>query len=731
MPPRLFSFLRTVFGPIVQLLTARPSRRPEIDQARSHLLDVWLLMAGVFAAVPVAVGVLRAVRESQPHFAVAYVLTLAVLVVGLASRRRLSYDSRARLLLAALMIWGIASLLRVGLTGMGFTLLISAVVLAAPLRGVRAALALTVLGAASIALIGGAHLTGTLPPDSVAPSVLMQASAWVNGGLLFVALATMLTVSPQLLLGRLEEALDDAEAHAAKLQAAQRAARESENRFRELAELLPETVFEADLEGRFTYLNRVAFSSFGYPEGEVPSGFTVFDTVHPDDRAAVRAAVARLASTQTERGGLNEYRGLRRDGSAFPIIVTTGAIRRDGKLVGVRGLVLDVTEKKAAEERLRQARNLEAVGRLAAGVAHDFNNLLFGIRGRVALMQNKPDRADLPEHLSHVDEYVSSAAHLTRQLLAFGRGGSYEVSEVHLGELVRKASSLFARTQKRLTFGLHLPEQVWAVTADAGQLEQVVLNLLLNAEQAIPATGTVDLTVRNLELSEGRAAALEMKPGDCVCLEVRDTGVGIEPADLARIFEPFFTTKGPGRGTGLGLASAYGVVRAHRGAIEVESRRGEGACFRVTLPASSRQTPQVKKPLAAVSPARGSELVLVVDDEPLVLNVTKPLLERAGYTVLTAASGTEALATMEREQSRIGLVLLDMVMPGMSGAEAFRRLRALRPELRVLLVSGYTDSEEAHALLREEHVGFLAKPYRLDELAAKMREVLGGSAKAA
>ncbi|MGC4122595.1 MAG: response regulator [Myxococcales bacterium] len=723
LPPS--SPLRDVFAPIVGLLTTSASHRPAIDEARSRLLDVWLLMAGGFAALPVCLGILRAVREDQPHFALAYGLTLVVLTLALAFRRRLSYDVRAGILLSALTLWGISSLTRVGLTGMGFTLLISAVVLAAPLRGVRTAFALLVLGAISIAAIGAAHLDGVFATDAASASALLKASAWVNGGLLFLTLATMLTISPQLLLGRLEDALRDSEARAAELQAAQKAASESEARFRELADLFPELVFEADLDGRFTYLNRTAFSMFGYPEGPIPAGLTVFDTVHPDDRPTVRAIVSWMVASQQDRGGLHEYRGLRKDGSLFPMMVTTGAIRRDGKLVGVRGLVLDVTDKKAAEERLRQSLNLEAVGRLAAGVAHDFNNLLFGIRGRVALMQGKPDRADLPEHLSHVDEYVTSASNLTRQLLAFGRGGKYEPVPLNLTELVRKAAAMFARTQKRLTLDVHLEEKVWAITADAGQLEQVVLNLLLNAEQAIPATGTIDVAVRNLEVAEARAAVLEMKAGDAVCLEVRDTGVGIDPADLPRIFEPFFTTKGPGKGTGLGLASAYGIVRAHKGAIEVESKKGEGASFRILLPATSRETVAPPAPPAAKAPARGSELILVVDDEPLVLNVTRPLLERAGYSVLTAASGAEALSILEKERSRIGLVLLDMVMPGMSGAEAFRRLRGLRPDLRVLLVSGYADSEEARALLREPHVGFLAKPYRLEELSAKIRDVLG------
>ena len=532
---------KTALRQIADLYCKTQTSRPEIDLVRKRLIDVLFVVAGVFSGIPIGLGMVRADLEAEPLFSIVYFLLLVALLAGVVLRHRLAYNVKVWLLLGLIEAWGIASLLRLGFTGMGFTFLTAVVVLAAPLLGGRSALVALLFGGAAITAVGIAHVSGAMPIDPNTVTTLLHASAWVNACLLFLLFAVMLTSSSQVLMARLEYTLRQVEAHAAALEIAKQAVSESESRFRDLAELLPEIVFEIDLEGRFTFVNRAGFVSFGYTDGVLPPGASVWDMIHPDDRAAVRRAMARIGEGQ--RSGLNEYRGVRRDGSELPILVNTAAIFRASQMVGMRGIVLDISEKKMVEARLRQSQKLEAVGRLAAGVAHDLNNILTGIRGRVTLAREPAYSETVAEHLDHVDEFVNSAALLTRQLLAFGRGGSYESHLVNVSELARRTLAMFGRTQKRLSITMALEDHIWAVMADAGQLEQVLINMLLNADQAIPATGAIHLATRNCLLDETRAAALHMAPGICVCIDVRDTGVGIAPTDLPQIFEPFFSTR--------------------------------------------------------------------------------------------------------------------------------------------------------------------------------------------
>jgi two-component system cell cycle sensor histidine kinase/response regulator CckA len=403
----------------------------------------------------------------------------------------------------------------------------------------------------------------------------------------------------------------------------------------------------------------------------------------------------------------------------------------DGRYVRLQ-VATDITdlkelerERQKIEEQLWQSQKMEAIGTLAGGIAHDFNNILMVIQGRTSLMLHGTDPSHPHHaHLKGIQEHVRSAADLTRQLLGFARRGAYEVKPVDLNELVWKSSDLFARTKKEITLQRKLMEQLWTVEADSGQIEQALLNLYVNAWQAMPVGGELCLETRNVMLDEAAVWSHGLTPGRYVCISVADSGVGMDVATRERIFEPFFTTKEMGRGTGLGLASVYGIVNGHRGFITVDSEEEKGTRFEIYLPASDKAVVVDREsPEEAV---RGDETILLVDDEEVILNVGREMLTTLGYRVMVARGGVEAIETYRQNRDQIQLVILDMVMPGMGGAQVFDQLRDINPQARVLLSSGYSLHGQAQEILERGCNGFLQKPYVLSNLAQLVRTILEG-----
>lgn len=497
--------------------------------------------------------------------------------------------------------------------------------------------------------------------------------------------------------------------------------RESEERFRELAELLPETVFEMDGEGTLTFLNRSGFEQFGYTREDFALGMHGMDLLAPAWRDIVREWGRTGEETE---GGPTELMLRRKDGTNFPALVHANAIVRDGKTKGFRGIVVDLTAQKRLEAQLLQAQKLEAIGTLAGGIAHDFNNILMAIQGRASLMAMNLD-AKHPHRteLHSIEELVGRAADLTRQLLGFARGGKYEVRVTNLNELIVRNSELFGRTRKEVTIHRALHEGLWPVEVDQGQMEQVFLNLYVNAGQAMPAGGDLYLETANVVIDETYVKPFKVRPGRYVKVTVTDTGVGMDEETKARIFEPFFTTKEMGRGTGLGLATVYGIVKNHGGIIDVYSEKGHGSTFTVYLPASEKAVPpQRRKRVEAV---QGTGTVLIVDDEKVIREVGVAMLEALGYNVFAAAQGEEAVRLYREHRDTIDLVILDMVMPGISGGETYNRLREIDPGVKVLLSSGYSMNGQAQTILDRGCDGFIQKPFDVVMLSYKIREILG------
>jgi two-component system cell cycle sensor histidine kinase/response regulator CckA len=405
-------------------------------------------------------------------------------------------------------------------------------------------------------------------------------------------------------------------------------------------------------------------------------------------------------------------------------------IREGESIRGILGVNIDITDSKKADEKrkkleaqLLKAQKMEAIGTLAGGIAHDFNNLLMGIQGHASLTLMHMDSGHPHfEHLKGIEDMVKGGANLTKQLLGFARRGKYEVKPTDLNGVIDKSSEMFGRTKKEIRIHRKYQKHIWTVEVDKGQIEQVLLNLYVNAWQAMPRGGDLYIETSNIVIDDTSATAFGVKPGNFVLLTVTDTGKGIDKKTMDYIFDPFYTTKAMGQGTGLGLASAYGIVKAHAGHIEVESEQVQGTTFSVYLPASEKKVEKIAETVEGF--IKGSETVLLVDDEEVILEVGRKLLEGLGYQVFTFINGAQAIKFYKDNQDKIDIVLLDMIMPDMDGGEVYNRVKEINPDIKVLLCSGYSIDGQATEILKRGCDGFIQKPFNMQKLSGKIRKVL-------
>ncbi|MBN2397909.1 MAG: PAS domain S-box protein [Deltaproteobacteria bacterium] len=498
--------------------------------------------------------------------------------------------------------------------------------------------------------------------------------------------------------------------------------RQSERRFREMADLLPTIVCEMETDNRLTYTNRMGFETFGYSQADLDAGLFITDLIHPDD---LDIALGRIEQISKERKhGPEEYRFLRKDGSEIIGLTDYAPIHRNDELIGIRFSITDTTEKKKLESQLHHAQKMEAIGTLAGGIAHNFNNLLMTIMGNVSLMslETHPDHANC-KYLKNIKQAAQSGARLTGQLLGYARGGKYEVKPLNLNKLVKEACEVFSMTHKDIIVHQDLSEDLAETKADRSQIEQVLLNLHINAAEAMSEGGEIFIKTANISHRDMGSRSFTPRPGEYVLLMVRDTGAGMDKKTMSCIFEPFFSTKGLAKSAGLGLASAYGIIKNHDGYIDVESQKGEGTAFYVYLPVSKKKAGEAVESVENTL-HKGSGTILLVDDEDLVLDVGTELLESLGYTILKARDGAEAIDIFKEGNGSIDMVFLDIVMPGMSGKDTYDRLKELNPDVKVLLSSGYDIDTQATEILNRGADGFIQKPFALKDLSQKIKKIM-------
>jgi PAS domain S-box-containing protein len=427
-----------------------------------------------------------------------------------------------------------------------------------------------------------------------------------------------------------------------------------------------------------------------------------------------------------EKGELrdHEMKLIIKDGELIDINLSASLLKDEkGEVIGTLGIYRDITEKNRLEAQLAQAQRMEAIGTLAGGMAHNFNNLLMTIQGNASIMLSDVDSTHPHyERLKSIEKGVQRGSRLTRQLLGYSRGGKYEPRPISLNQLVKETSNTFGETRKEVVLHRELAQDLWGIKADQSQIEQSLLNMYVNAAEAMADGGDLFLKTTNVTHKDMKGKSYKAKPGNYVLLTVRDTGVGMDKKTIDRIFDPFFTTKGLARSTGLGLASVYGIVKAHGGYIDVESKRGQGTTFEIYLPATQKEVKEEKKFSGELVNGKGT--ILLVDDEETVIDVGEQMLKKLGYEVYLAKGGQEAIDVYKENKDRIDMVLLDIVMPGMSGGRTYDSLTEIDSDIKVLLSSGYDIEGKAKEILERGCDAFIQKPFNMRELSQELRKIL-------
>jgi PAS domain S-box-containing protein len=512
---------------------------------------------------------------------------------------------------------------------------------------------------------------------------------------------------------------------------AEEALRKSEEKFQELFDGAPVGYHEVDTEGRIIQVNRTELTMLGYTVEEMLGQPVWKFIVEEESPKALMAKITGVVppGRQFER----TYR--RKDGTVLPVLIEDRLLRdTEGRISGIRSTIQDITERKRAEgekailqEQLRQSQKIEAIGRLAGGIAHDFNNLLTVIKGYSQLSLIELKEGDpLKGNIEEVKKAADRAADLTRQLLAFSRRQILEMRVLDLNTVLRDLDKMLHRLiGEDIELVTVFTDNLGRVKTDPGWVEQIIMNLAVNARDAMPSVGKLTIETANVELDEAYARGhIAVTPGRYVMLSVSDTGVGMTPEVRQQVFEPFFTTKEKGKGTGLGLSTVYGIVKQSGGNIWVYSEPRKGTTIKIYLPRVDEPLEELKERVVKEELPHGSETILVVEDEVEVRKLAVRILQRQGYTVLDAPDGDGALVICGERKDPIHLILTDVVMPGMSGRQLADRLGSFHPEMKVLYMSGYTDNAITHHGVLEKGMNYIQKPFTVDGLARKVREVL-------
>ena len=521
---------------------------------------------------------------------------------------------------------------------------------------------------------------------------------------------------------RMEKALRESEKRNKDLYAE---AKKTEELYRSFFRCSVDAIVTYDLEGKVEYISPAFSEIFGWTLEEMKGRQIPFD--HEFKKESIAAVIQDLVEHGTPCNGF-ETKCRTKGGRLLDVSVSASRHNdHKGKSMGTLFILRDISEKKRVEAQLHYIERMEAIGTLAGGIAHDFNNLMMGMLGNISLTLYDigPDDPNY-KRLKTVERLIQSGSELTSKLLGYARKGKYELRLINLNKIIKESSATFGRARKEIAISTDLAEDLLPVKADGSQIEQVLINLFINAADAMPGGGDLSLQTANVTHKEMKDKPYTPKPGKYAMIKVTDNGTGMDRKTITRIFQPFFTTKEMGLGSGLGLASAYGIIKGHGGYIDVESEKGQGSVFSIYFPATEALVQQDS--VVSERIVEGDETILLVDDEEMILDVGVQFLEKLGYSVLEAKGGKEAIQIYQENKDSIDMIILDMIMPDMGGSEVYDKIKVIDPEVKVLLSSGYSVEGQATEILNRGCNSFIQKPFNLKSLSGKIREVLNKSA---
>jgi len=510
----------------------------------------------------------------------------------------------------------------------------------------------------------------------------------------------------------------------------------TEKRYRFLVQNSPDIIYTLDDQGNFTFISNAVEQLLNFTiEQLVGRHYSLI--VHEEDLEKARWFFAERRTGDRAASGIEMRLKVSNGNSQFEPSKTKyltielksngvydkPATEKDKNFLGTHGVARDINDRKQLEAQLHHAQRMEALGTLAGGVAHDFNNLMMGILGNISLILFGTDPSHPHfEKLKNIENMIQSCSKLTNQLLGYARKGKYEVKPINLNHVVKESSETFGRARKEIEIHTKLAEDLAAVEMDEAQIQQVLMNLYVNAADAMPKGGQLSLKTANVTHKDIKDTSYEIEPGNYVMLKVTDSGVGMDAKTMEHIFDPFFTTKERGRGTGLGLASVYGIIKGHGGHIEVESQKGLETSFYIYVPASDKTTQKIIEVADQILKGKGT--ILLVDDEEMIIDVGTQMLKIFGYNVLEAHSGKEAIEVYRQNKDNIDLVILDVIMPEIGGAEVYDQIKEIDPKVKVLLSSGYSIDGQAAEMLERGCNGFIKKPFNMEDLSKTLSKIL-------
>jgi PAS domain S-box-containing protein len=505
---------------------------------------------------------------------------------------------------------------------------------------------------------------------------------------------------------------------------AQEALQESKERFRELAELLPETIFEMDINDNLTFVNRKAFDHFGYTQQDFDQGLKGLELFHPDDRSRIMQNAKKIMGG--ENIGLNEYTAMKKNKSTFPALIHSTAIYRNEKPVGMRGFIIDITETKRLEVQLQHAHKMEAIGTLTGGIAHDFNNILGIIIGNTELaLDDVPEWNPAHSNLEEIKTAGLRAKDIVSQLLGFAHKTDQKLQPTKIVPVIRDSLKFLRATlPTSVTFRQNIQVSADTVLANSTQIHQIMLNLYTNAAHAMEESGgTLEISIQNLVLDNNSADIYpDLSPGNYVAIKVSDTGQGISPEIKDRIFDPYFTTKELGKGSGLGLSVVHGIIQSHQGAISVDSEPGKGTTFNVFFPVIEEEAVIESKSVEKFP--TGNERILFVDDEKSIVKMARQILERLGYQVETKQNPVDALESFHSKPEQFDLVITDMTMPDMTGDKLVEHILNISPDMPTILCTGFSEKISEEKAQKLGIKAFVLKPLVKRDFAVTVRKVL-------